>query len=81
MVVKVELVGDGIGGEERQGAAGQAGIQEGDILLAIDGEPVVTMEDLNRILFSHEVGDTITVTIYRGGKQGSARLTIQEDKN
>ena len=44
-------------------------------------EPITSQEDLNRILFSHEIGDTVTVTIYRAGKQGVARLTIEEDKN
>jgi len=64
-----------------EGPAGKAGIEPGDILLQVDDVTITSQEDLNRILFSHEIGDTVTVTIYRAGKQGVARLTIEEDKN
>lgn len=65
---------------EPESFAARAGIEPGDILLSIDGEPVVTAEDLTRILFSRDIGDSVSVTFYRGGKQGTVTLTIQEDK-
>lgn len=66
---------------EPDSMAARTGIEPGDILLSIDGEPVITAEDLTRILFSRDIGDSVSVTVYRGGKQGTVTLTIQEDKN
>ncbi len=61
-------------------AAEQAGIQEGDILLTIDGEAVTGSDSLNAILFSHNVGDTVSVTVYRGGETLTAQFALDEAK-
>ena len=58
--------------------ARQAGIQEGDLLLTMDGETVSSMDTLNRLLYSHQVGDSVTLTIYRSGTQSSVSLIIGE---
>lgn len=63
------------------GPAGQAGIEPGDILLALDDQRIESQEDLDRFLFNHQVGDTVTVTIYRAGQQGSADITLAEATN
>lgn len=62
------------------GAAEQAGIREGDILLSIDGEAVTGTDSLNTILSSHSVGDTISVSIYRNGETFTVQLTLDEAK-
>ena len=56
------------------------GIEEGDILISIDDERITSMEELNTVLYSHEVGDVVTVTIYRSGRQASVELTLTEKK-
>ena len=56
------------------------GIQPGDLLLSIDDNPILSMEDLNAVLYSHEVGDVVCVTIYRAGKKASIDLTLTEDR-
>ena len=56
------------------------GIEPGDILLYIDETHITTMDEMNAILWNHEVGDVVTVTIYRGGQQASVELTLTEDK-
>ena len=61
--------------------AAQAGIEPGDILLTLDGVRIESQEALDRFLFAHQVGDTVTVTIYRAGQQGSADITLVEDTN
>ena len=63
------------------GPAGQAGIEPGDILLSLDDQRIESQEDLDRFLFNHQVGDTVTVTIYRAGQQGSADITLAEATN
>ena len=56
------------------------GIEEGDILLSIDNESITDMDGLNTVLYSHEVGDVVTVTIYRSGRRASVELTLTEKK-
>ena len=67
-----------ITGVEAGSPAGQAGIQEGDLLMTMDGETVSSMEILNRLLYNHQVGDSVELTIYRSGCQATVNLTIGE---
>lgn len=45
-----------------------AGIQNADVITAIDGQAVRTMADFMEILSSHLNGDTIEVTVQRSGR-------------
>ncbi len=56
------------------------GIQPGDILLQVDDTRITDVDSLNAVLYSHEVGDVVTVVIYRGGRQAIVDLTLTEDK-
>ena len=47
-------------------AAAEAGFQPGDIVLAIDGDPVESFSDIQRVVFI-SVGETLTFTVRRGG--------------
>jgi S1-C subfamily serine protease len=51
----------------------QAGMQRiaigGDILVAVDGQKVASPFDLNVMLNRRRPGDTITLSVYRGGKK------------
>ena len=58
--------------------AALAGIQEGDLLLTMDGESVTGPDTLNRLLYAHQVGDSVELTVYRNGSQGTATVTIGE---
>jgi serine protease Do len=49
-------------------AADKAGIKEGDVILEIDGKKVTTENSLSKILLDYKPGDTIQVTVLRGGK-------------
>ena len=40
-------------------------VQRGDIITRINGSPVYSNSDVQKILKQHEVGDTVTLTIYR----------------
>ena len=65
---------------EENGPAARAELQEGDILLSIDNIRITETEEINSILYSHEVGDTLQVTFYRRGRQYSTELTLDENK-
>ena len=56
------------------------GISPGDILMSVDDVQITTMDQLNAVLWDHEVGDVVTVCIYRQGRQASLDLTLTEDK-
>lgn len=55
------------------------GLQEGDILLALDGKPVQNRSDLYAILYNHQAGDSLIAVISRDGQQFTVTLTIEEN--
>ena len=48
----------------------------GDVVTAIDGEKVATVRDLFRILDTKNVGDEVEVTVQRGDRTLTVRLTL-----
>jgi S1-C subfamily serine protease len=66
---------------ESNGPAYQAGIRDGDILLAVNDEPITKMWELRKALYSNRVGDSITVKFMHGDeeKQTSIQLIKREE--
>ncbi len=62
-------------------SAAKAGIEAGDILISIDDVRISSQEDLNTALYAYEVGDAVTVIIYRSGRQYSVILNLTESKD
>lgn len=58
--------------------AEQVGLQEGDILISVDGTKVYDQSDLDTLLYGYAAGDTVTIIIYRGGYTMQASLTLEE---
>jgi len=52
----------------------------GDILVAVDGQPVGDMNDLTRILAGLKIGDTVTIRYYRDGKLYEAEVELFADQ-
>ncbi len=52
------------------------GLQEGDILLAIDGQRLTENADLHKLLFSASIGQGVTAVILRGENSLTIGLTI-----
>ena len=50
----------------------------GDLIVAIDGDPVADAGDINRIMNRHRAGDTVRVTIYRGKQRMDVNVTLGE---
>ena len=61
--------------------AEQVGLQEGDILISVDGTKVYDQSDLDTLLYGYAAGDTVTIIIYRGGYTMQASLTLEEAGN
>ncbi|MGE5140001.1 MAG: S1C family serine protease [Rudaea sp.] len=55
-----------------------AGLQVGDVIVAIDGKPITDETGLRQAIQSHKIGDTITITINRNGRQGNVRATLAQ---
>jgi len=58
------------------GPAAKAGLQPGDVITAFDGAPITTSDDLVVAVRSHNVGDTVTLTVQRGGTTKTVSLTL-----
>ncbi|MBR3133474.1 MAG: serine protease [Clostridia bacterium] len=50
---------------EEDGSAKDSELQAGDIITEVNGEKVTSMNELNKIKYNCEVGDTIELTVYR----------------
>jgi S1-C subfamily serine protease len=60
----------GIHGGDRYAQAGMRRIAiGGDVIVAIDGQNVATQNDVNFVLNRKRPGDTVTISLYRGGKK------------
>lgn len=63
---------------ESGNCAEKAGIQVGDIIIAIGGYDVASNSDLLSILRKFEPGDTTTITVYRSGQEIDLSITLDE---
>jgi S1-C subfamily serine protease len=50
----------------------------GDLIVAIDGQPVQDQQDLADMMNKHRAGDTVTITIYRGQRRMQVRVMLGE---
>ncbi|MBI4729116.1 MAG: trypsin-like peptidase domain-containing protein [Acidobacteria bacterium] len=60
------------------GPAEKAGLKPEDVIVAIDGAKVASMEDLIATLLRHNVGDSVTIDYTRAGEPLSAKATLVE---
>ena len=56
--------------------AEKQGIQSGDMLLAVNGKAVTTTYDVSAVKDGLQVGDTVTLTIYRDGKTFDVKVKL-----
>jgi S1-C subfamily serine protease len=56
--------------------AEKAGLKEGDEVRAIDGDPVANMSSLSARIQLHRPGDTVQLTIERGGQEQTLQVTL-----
>ena len=58
--------------------AASAGLVLGDIIVSIAGQPITEPEDLVTVLRPERVGETVTVSLLRGGEPRELQVTIGE---
>lgn len=59
-------------------AAEKAGLKIGDVITAIDGKTISTMDELNEVKNTHNIGDEVKLKIYRNGSEKEISVTLQE---
>ena len=59
-------------------AGEKAGIKIGDVIIQADGKDIKTMDELNEIKNSHQIGDSMNLKINREGKEIDITVTLQE---
>jgi S1-C subfamily serine protease len=68
------------GGTERAYLGNAPIMIGGDLLVAINGQPVEDQQDLSHVMQNHRSGDTVTVTVYRGKKRMDFKLVLGESR-
>ena len=59
--------------------ASKAGLQKGDVITGIEGKDITTMEELNEIKNTKNVGDKITLKVHRQNKDMDVQVTLESD--
>ena len=59
-------------------AAEKAGLKIGDVIIQADGKDIKTMDELNEIKNSHQIGDEMTVRVNRNGEERDLTITLGE---
>jgi S1-C subfamily serine protease len=69
----------GLHGGDREAMAGMRRIVTGgDLIVAVDGQKIANQFDLNVVLNRKRPGDTVSVTVYRGGKKMDVPVKLGE---
>jgi S1-C subfamily serine protease len=63
---------------EPGGAAASAGIREGDLIVAFDGQAMQTLDDLHRALTEARIGTTVGIVVLRGAERREIDVQVEE---
>jgi S1-C subfamily serine protease len=66
---------------EANGPAHKAGVLIGDILIGMNGKPVMRLEDVHAHLHGEQIGKTVNAEFLRGGVRRDASIAIGERPN
>ncbi|MBF6370822.1 PDZ domain-containing protein, partial [Nocardia puris] len=61
------------------GPADKAGIVEGDVIVKVGDREVTGPEELTVAVQAREIGETVTVTLIRDGRQVDVPVTLESD--
>lgn len=74
--VSAEPIGLSIAALASEHRIGEGDLDVGDLLVSVEGEPVVTIDDIVAVLGGKEPGDTVTVTRRRGDEEPTS-VTVE----
>lgn len=56
----------------------KAGIKIGDVIIEADGKKITTMDELNEVKNSHQIGDEMKIKVNRDGQEKELTITLGE---
>lgn len=56
--------------------AAKAGLKEGDIIQAVDGQTLTASPSLRDLIHQHQPGDTLSLTVWRAGQTATYPVTL-----
>jgi serine protease Do len=62
----------------KDGPAGKAGIEPGDVIIEVNGKPIANRDELIRVITSTKPGSTVPVKIIREKKEQTVNVTVEE---
>ncbi|MGF3067283.1 S1C family serine protease [Facklamia sp. P12945] len=62
---------------EPEGSAAKAGLKEYDLIRAIDGKEIETINDLKKFLYEYKVGDKVKLSIRRAKEDMEIEITLE----
>jgi len=65
---------------EPGGPASKAGVQEGDVIVAYDSQPIAGIDELHRMLTDQKVGVRSDLTLIRGGEKLTLSITPEDSR-
>jgi S1-C subfamily serine protease len=65
-----------VSGVVANGPAAKAGMQAGDKIVAVDGRPISSSDDVSAAVAAHQPGEHATVTVVRGGNRRTLTVTL-----
>ncbi|HUP43199.1 MAG TPA: trypsin-like peptidase domain-containing protein [Thermoanaerobaculia bacterium] len=71
-----EIRGADIGTVLPDSPAARAGIEIGDVIVAVDGKPIDDAADLTTTLAGHQPGDEVTLTLIRAGERREVAVEL-----
>ncbi|MDD9206100.1 trypsin-like peptidase domain-containing protein, partial [Georgenia sp. 10Sc9-8] len=77
----VQVLTDGVDGADAVtpgGPAAEAGIEPGDVILSIDGDPVTDPDELIVAVRARAPGETVTLRVRRGGQELEVDVVLDE---
>jgi serine protease Do len=60
------------------GPAAEGGVRPADIIVAIDGRPVPTSEEVGSAIDRHKPGETARVDVVRGGERRTLEVKLEQ---
>ncbi len=69
------------GGTERAYLGATPIMVGGDLVVAINGDPIGDQQDLANAMNKHRAGDTVSVTVYRGRKKMTVQVVLGEARD
>lgn len=53
----------------------------GDVIVALDGKPINSFDDIFNVLFEYKIGDTVDIKVIRDNKEKNIKVNLSEIKN